>query len=94
MRSLPQHVVDRARRLADVHPLQTVAELIGVRPSQVTRMKRRGWIAPPDGRPSRPMPTDFAIQSTHMSQNDLVRHYRAGISTVQRWKRELRERCK
>ena len=92
MRSLPQHVVDRARRLADVHPLQTVAELIGVRLAQISRMKKRGWVAPPDGRPTRPMPADFAIQSGNMSQRELMRHYGARITTVRRWSRELRER--
>lgn len=92
MRSLPQAMYDRARLLADVHPLQTVASIIGVKPGQISRMKARGWKAPPDGRSKRPMPTDFAIQSAHMTFADLTRHYGAGNSTVIRWFAELPNR--
>lgn len=92
MRSIPQHVHDRARLLATVHPLQTVAELIGVKPSQITKMKQRGWIAPPDGRPERPMPSDFAIVSRHMTTRELQTHYRAGFPSIQRWFSQLPQR--
>lgn len=92
VKSLSQQMHDRARRLAQVHPLQTVAELIGVLPSQISRMKKRGWKAPPDGAPRRPMPADFPIQSRHMSHGELTRHYRAGNTTVSRWFRELEHR--
>ncbi|QNG46170.1 hypothetical protein [Sphingobium yanoikuyae] len=92
MRSLPQSMHDRARRLAEVHPLATVAQLLRVHPSQVTKMKQRRWIAPPDGRPVRAMPTDFAIQAGHMNQRELVDHYGAGSHTIVRWCRELREK--
>lgn len=68
--------------------MQTVAELLRIHPSQISVMKRRRWIAPPDGRPKRPMPADFAIQAGVMSQRELVKHYGAGFTTVQRWQRE------
>ncbi|HEX7852292.1 MAG TPA: hypothetical protein VF503_01190 [Sphingobium sp.] len=89
MKSLPQALHDRAELLARAHPLQTVAALLGLNPSQISRMKKRGWRAPPDGRRRRPMPQDFAIRSRTMSHNELVAHYRAGNSTVHRWFAEL-----
>lgn len=85
MRSIPQSVHDRAKLLATVHPLRTVAELVGVLPSQLSRMKSRGWVAPPDGRPKRPMPNDFAIQSRSLTFSELADHYGAGNATVRRW---------
>lgn len=89
MGRIPQHVHDRARRLAEVHPMKTVAAMIGVRPSQLSKMKRRGWRAVPEGVPQRPMPSDFAIQSRHMSNRDLARHYRTGLAVVRRWLSQL-----
>ena len=85
MGRIPQHVHDRARRLAEVYPMKVVAELVGVRPGQLSRMKKRGWAAVPEGVPQRPMPADFPIQSRHMSNRDLARHYRTGLAVVRRW---------
>lgn len=90
MRPIPQAVVSRAELLARAHPLQTVAALIGVTPSQITLMKKRGWKAA-RVKPLRPMPNDFAIQSAHMTFDELVKHYRAGTATVGRWMREVPE---
>lgn len=84
-----QEMHDRAELLARVHPMQTVAALIGVLPSQLTRMKKRGWKAPQNWQRRRPMPGDFAIQSRHMSHAELCAHYVAGRRTVTRWMHEL-----
>jgi len=87
--AIPQHVHDRARKLAEVHPMKVVAEIIGVRPGQLSRMKKRGWIARADGSALRPMPADFPIQSRHMSHRELSVHYRTGMAVVRRWFSEL-----
>lgn len=89
MGRIPQHVHDRARRLAAIHPMKTVAELVGVRPSQLSKMKKRGWVAVPEGVPPRLMPSDFAIQSRHMSHRALSQHYRTGMAVIRRWFSEL-----
>lgn len=92
MTPIPQSVVDRAELLARSHPLQTVAELIGVHPSQITRMKRRGWRAADYSSRVRPMPSDFPILHHEMSFGELVDHYRAGNATVARWMRQVSNR--
>ncbi len=92
MGRIPQHVHDRARRLAEIHPMKVVAELVGVRPSQLSKMKKRGWAAVPEGVSARQMPTDFAIQSRHMSNRALALHYRTGLAVVRRWFSELPNR--
>lgn len=68
--------------------MKVVAELVGVRPSQLSKMKQRGWIAP-SGPALRPMPADFPIQSRHMSHRALAAHYRTGLAVVRRWFSEL-----
>ena len=88
MRPVPQSVYDRAELLARVHPLITVAELIGKDLAFVSRMRSRGWRMKPY--PKRERPSDFAIQAAHMNHTELCRHYRAGTSSVTRWLRELR----
>lgn len=88
MRAHPQELVDRAARLARWHPLQDVAAILGVQPSQITSWKKRGWKAAESGAPKRPVPADFAWQASRMTFRELVRHYGAGNSTVLRWLRE------
>lgn len=91
MRALPQSLVDRAELLARSHELQVVAELLGLQPSQITAMKKRGWKEAITGRPKRQMPTDFVFAANRMTFDELVRHYRAGNTTIQRWMREARD---
>lgn len=88
MRAHPQELVDRAARLARWHPLQDVAAILGVQPSQITSWKKRGWKAAERGRSKRPVPEDFAWMAGRMTFAELTRHYRAGNSTVLRWLRE------
>lgn len=85
MRRLPQSLHDRAALLARCHPLSTVADILGMCPSGVTRLKKRGWIAKGSDPRQRPIPGDFGIQSQHMTHAELVRHYGAGTRTVSRW---------
>ena len=88
MRAHPQELVDRAARLARWHPLQDVAAILGVQPSQITSWKNRGWKAAESGRSKRPVPQDFAWMAGRMTFAELTRHYAAGNSTVGRWLRE------
>lgn len=88
MRAHPQELVDRAARLARWHPLQDVAAILGVQPSQITSWKKRGWKAGTSGRSKRPVPEDFAWMAGRMTFAELTRHYAAGNSTVLRWLRE------
>jgi hypothetical protein len=83
-----QAFYDRAELLARAHPLQDVAAILGIQPSQVTRMKQRGWKLAPPGRKRRPIPSDFSIQAGLMTFAELVAHYRTGNQTVLRWMRE------
>lgn len=89
MRPIPQSVCDRAELLARSHPLGIVAELLGKQPSTITRMKKRGWKANDYSCKRRARPSDFAIQAANMPHAELVRHYRAGTSTITRWLREI-----
>ena len=82
---IDQAMCDRAKRLAAVHALQEVAAIIGVHPSQITRMRKRGWIAATHRSRIRRRPGDFAIQSAHMTYAELQAHYRCGASTLTRW---------
>lgn len=88
MKPLPQSIHDRAKLLASVHSLQTVAELLHLWPSTITRMKQSGWKARDYSCKVRPRPNDFAIQARHMTNAELVRHYRSSFHTVGRWLRE------
>lgn len=90
MRALPQSLIDRAELLARSHQLQEVAAILGLHPSQISEMKKRGWKEGITGRKVRPVPSDFAFMSNRMSHAELVVHYRAGWRTVQRWFRETR----
>jgi hypothetical protein len=82
----------RAEFLSRVHPCHVVAELVGSSTAALTRAKRRGWVERGVGHPRRPMPTDFAIQSRHLTQTQMTRHYGASTRTVWRWMRELKAR--
>lgn len=84
-RVIDQSLCDRARRLAMVHPLGTVAELLGLRGSQISIMRKRGWQAADHRMMVRPVPTDFAIQSERMTSTELCRHYRCGARVLVRW---------
>lgn len=87
MKPLPQQLCDRAKLLASIHPLQTVAEILGKHPAMISRIRARGWKE--QRYPRKPMPTDFAIQVRHMNHEELKAHYRAGSCTVTRWRKEI-----
>jgi hypothetical protein len=78
-----QDVIDRARRLSAVHPRPVVAELTGIPRRSLIRIAGRGWTSRV-GRGSRPMPSDFAIQSRHIGQDELCRHYRTSSKLITR----------
>jgi len=88
MRALPQSLIDRAELLSRSHEQQVVAELLGLNPSQISRMKKRGWKEAISGRPTRPAPSDFAWMAHRLTFSELAEHYRAGNNTIQRWLRE------
>ena len=89
MTPIPQSTVDRARRLAEVHALQDVARIIGVHPSQITKMKKLGWKAADYSCRRRARPGDFGIMAHRLTFAALARHYKAGNATIARWLREL-----
>ncbi len=84
-RVIDQALCDRAELLARSHPLGTVAELLGLHPSQVTRMRKRGWKAAIVGNRERERPSDFAIQSAVLTFDELMAHYRCGARALTRW---------
>lgn len=86
---VPQHLCDRAELLARAHPLNVVAEIIGICPDTMTDIRKRGWKAAPAGRRMRSAPSDFSIQVRHMTARQLAAHYAAGHNTVSRWRREV-----
>ena len=94
MTPIPQSIYDRARLLATVHPMGVVAEIIGVRRTTLSLMKKRGWKAVDYSAARRPAPNDFAIQARHMTHGELMAHYRAASRTVSRWMREKAPRPK
>lgn len=84
-RRIDQALCDRAELLARAHPLGTVATLLDLHPSQITRIKQRDWRAADHRGKFRPRPTDFAIQSAHLTFAELVAHYGCGTRTLIRW---------
>lgn len=66
----------------------TVAMLVGLRPGQISRLKKRGWMAADYSCRLRTVPTDFVIQHAHMTFGELAVHYGAGNRTVARWVRQ------
>lgn len=90
-RYLDQPLCVRAAILARCgHDAETIAEIIGSSPATVRRAKRRGWSPAHPGHPTRPRPTDFAIQSRNATNVELCRIYRASNRCVNRWRDELR----
>lgn len=92
LRHIPQSTVDRARRLSEVHRNEDVASILGLFPSQISKMRRNGWKATDYSCKVRARPTDFAIQATGMTIPELMRHYRAAYKTVRRWMDEAKPR--
>lgn len=88
-KALPQSAYDRVRTLVGCHPYETVVAITGYSKSTIWKMKRRGWQAQGNGYRNRPRPTDFAIQSKHLSTQALAAHYKTSTRSVTRWKREL-----
>lgn len=86
----PQHICDRARRLAEVHPSHVVSELTGVSQSVLYRMKRRNWKAPRTTHPLRQRPTDYAIRRKYMTIDEAAAHYKTSTRAIVRWDREMR----
>ncbi len=87
----PQHICDRARRLAEVHgKLSVVSEITGIPASSLWFMRRRGWTAAATTRPFRAMPTDYAIQRPRLGFRGSRKHYKTGSYCIRRWDEELR----
>lgn len=91
-RVIDQQLCDRAELLARSHPLGTVAAILKLHPSQVTRIKQRGWRAATHATMIRQRPSDFAIQSADMTFEELQAHYRCGTRTLIRWFAETSNR--
>lgn len=84
-RVIDQALCDRAERLARVHPLGDVAAILGLHPSQISRIRKRGWRAVPLGRLVRRRPGDLSIQQADMTFAELTEHYQCGNSTMLKW---------
>lgn len=84
-RRIDQALCDRAELLARSHPLGTVAEILDVLPSTVSKMRKRGWRAGDWSCQRRSRPTDFAIRAFDMTHAELCAHYGCGTRTVTRW---------
>ncbi len=82
---IDQALCDRAELLSRSHPLGTVAQLLGLRASTISRMRKRGWVAADWRSKVRPRPADFAIQSAHLTYAELLAHYACGPRALQRW---------
>jgi hypothetical protein len=87
--ALPQAVVDRMRRLNEIHAQDVVAEIVGVNRHTVSKAKLRGWKRGQPGPALRSMPGDYPIQRNHMTKHQLARHYRTSLAVVTRWDAEL-----
>lgn len=88
-RIIDQRMCDRAQLLAREHPLGTVAALLGLHASQISRIRKRGWRAATHLALHRARPADLAIQQEHLSFAELCAHYRCGNTTLQRWLADL-----
>lgn len=84
-RIIDQALCDRAELLARAHPLGAVADILKLHPSQITRMRKRGWKAATHKSMFRPRPSDFAFRSAEMTFAELAKHYRCGNTTLMRW---------
>lgn len=85
---IPQSQYDRAELLARSHPIGTVAEIMGVGRSVVSKMKRRNWIATSYDHTRRPVPSDWGILAVEMSTRELAAHYRTTGRVIKRWMQE------
>jgi len=83
--SYPPELIERARRLRQIHPVKTVAEILHVSRQWVMEIEARNWKVKKAGRPLPERPGDFAIQCNHMSKLALARHYGVGLSTIEKW---------
>lgn len=91
-RPVTQALCDRAELLSRAHSQLAVSEITGIAPSTLWALERRGWKAVKAGGRVRTMPSDFAIQSHHMTADELRNHYRTSSRAVARWRRELRNK--
>lgn len=78
--------LERARRLALVHPMVTVAEIMGTAPSTIRAARDRRW-QPTPGR-LRALPNDWGIIAPGRKIAWLAAHYGASHTTITRWRRE------
>ena len=85
---IPQSQYDRAELLARSHPLGTVADIMGVGRSTVSKMKGRGWKATDYRHTRRPVPSTWGIIAPDLPVNALAAHYGTSHRTIARWLRE------
>jgi hypothetical protein len=85
---IPQSTYDRAELLARSHPLGTVAEIMGVHRSTVSKMKARAWRAVDYKHTRRPIPSTWGLYAPDLTVNQLAAHYRTPPRTICRWMRE------
>lgn len=85
---IPQRLYDRAELLARSHPLGTVAEIMRLGRSTISKMKKRGWKAVDYAPLRRPVPNDWGIVAPDHSVNELAAIYRTTPRTISRWLRE------
>ena len=82
----PQEIIDRARRLAEIHPLVTVAAILKVSDNCLGRARARGWkAASVRGKALPQRPDDLTIQCDHMTVDEMAAHYGVARSTVRKW---------
>ena len=86
---VPQDVIDRCKALYETHGrLETVSEIVGIHPSQLSAIKKRGWREAVI-QEKRPMPDDFPFMAHRLKASDLVEHYRCSYRVLARWRSKL-----
>lgn len=85
---IPQSMYDRAELLSRSHPLGTVAEIMRVGRTTISKMKKRGWKAVNYDSLRRPVPSNWGIVAPDHSVNELARIYGTPPRTICRWLRE------
>lgn len=83
--SYPPEMADRARRLRQIHSMQSTADILGVSKQWVQTIEARGWKIKKAGRPLPERPGDFAIQCNHMTKKALCQHYGVSQGTIIKW---------
>lgn len=83
---LTQAQCDRAKLLYQIHPWNTVCELMGIGTATLVALKRRNFKAAV--RAKRPMPSDFRLIAEGKNQAWLMEHYRTSGRTITRWRAE------